>query len=125
MLYDSTATGTPTILIFNPESEMFYCYYGTEFALFGHFDDFEGFLNLEDVWYVSESQGGTRNVLANTFITLSPRQKNDEYLNFYEFRKKGLEQFSPVHASLEFPRDVKMQTDCLTDSVRICSIRTL
>ena len=65
---------------------MWYCYYGNELVRLGTFYDFQAFLDLPHVWYLSEIDDSALKVLAKTIVTLSPRET--QFLKFHVHLKE-------------------------------------
>ena len=89
MLYDSPAD-EPNIVVFHPEPDVCYCYYGTELVRLGTFSSVRAYLDLQYVWYLSDNDDGRLKVLANTMVTLSPRKRSNEpvFVKFYALLKE-------------------------------------
>ncbi|KAF8427450.1 hypothetical protein EV426DRAFT_685185 [Tirmania nivea] len=87
LLYEST-DDEPNIVKFHPEPNVCYCYYGTELAHTGSYNDFTNFLDIPNVWYLSDNEDGPpERVLAKTIVALSPRKGINACPRFHKFFK--------------------------------------
>lgn len=85
LLYEST-DDEPNIVIFHPEPNVCYCYYGTSSFIPVVTMTLLISLILPNVWYLSGNEDGPpERVLAKTIAALSPRKGTNAFPRFHKF----------------------------------------
>jgi len=91
LLYEST-DDEPNIVIFHPEPNVCYCYYGTELAYTGSYNDFTNFLDIPNVWCLSDIEDGPpERVLAKSIVALSPERAPMRFPDFTNSSRMSIE----------------------------------